>query len=383
MSEGGVVSPTVRERLHPWRPLLRAAVVLLVATLLATLVSPTRSKDALAIDNPGPAGAQALVVLLRDQGVEVRRATSVNDALDTAAGDPSGTTIALVNAGRLSEYERAALAGTGADVVVLGTSYQDLTGLGGITGSGVSAASGTVLTPQCSDADARAAESLDGSSGSVRTAGGAVGCFPVSDGAFAYATEPLEGGGTLRVLADASAATNARLAEAGDAALTVRALGHRPRVVWLDASLTAAAAPWETASLPPWVPLVGIQAVLLIGVLAVVRGRRFGRLVPEDMPVVVRAAETTRGRGRLYRLARDRDRAAQALRAGAAARLGRRLGLPPVAVRGQLVEAVARATGMPPATVENALYGPPPDTDDALTGLAALLDRIENEVSPR
>ena len=44
--------------------------------------------------------------------------------------------------------------------------------------------------------------------------------------------------------------------------------------------------------------------------LALWRGRRLGPLVAEPLPVVVRAAETTEGRARLYRRARARGRAA-------------------------------------------------------------------------
>ena len=53
--------------------------------------------------------------------------------------------------------------------------------------------------------------------------------------------------------------------------------------------------------------------------------RRLGRLVREPLPVVVRAVETTERRGRLYRRAGDRARAAAVLRLAPADRLARRL----------------------------------------------------------
>ena len=46
-------------------------------------------------------------------------------------------------------------------------------------------------------------------------------------------------------------------------------------------------------------------------VLALVRGRRLGALVPADLPVVVRAVETTQSRAALYRRSADRGRAAR------------------------------------------------------------------------
>ena len=52
---------------------------------------------------------------------------------------------------------------------------------------------------------------------------------------------------------------------------------------------------------PSW-----FQPGLVLGTSAVVllclwRGRRLGRLVPEPLPVIVRAVETTKSRGRMYR----------------------------------------------------------------------------------
>ena len=72
---------------------------------------------------------------------------------------------------------------------------------------------------------------------------------------------------------------------------------------------------------------------------------------------------------------------AQALRAGTALRLGRRLGLMPAATMADLVDAVSRASGLPPDYVRQALDGPPPLSDRSLMDLAAQLDRLESEVS--
>ena len=84
---------------------------------------------------------------------------------------------------------------------------------------------------------------------------------------------------------------------------------------------------------------------MAVVVLALWRARRLGRVVEEPLPVVVRAAETVEGRGRLYRAAGARDRAAEALRRGARDRLVPRLGLPAGADREALVGTVAVRTG--------------------------------------
>ena len=70
----------------------------------------------------------------------------------------------------------------------------------------------------------------------------------------------------------------------------------------------------------------------------------------EPLPVVVRAAETVEGRGRLYRRGRARDTAAESLRAvRRSGRLGRCSACRPAPRRGTVVDAVAARAGRPPA----------------------------------
>ena len=162
-------------------------------------------------------------------------------------------------------------------------------------------------------------------------------------------------------------------------------LGAHDRLVWLvpdpfDTSLADDGSTTPGLSLPPWFGVVALQALVVLLVVVLWRGRRLGPLVTEDLPVIVRAAETTRGRGRLYRRAGARGHAAAGLRASAADRLAHRLGLPRSADAPTVVDAVARATGRPGDQVAQLLYGPPPADDAALLELARHLDRIESEV---
>jgi hypothetical protein len=118
---------------------------------------------------------------------------------------------------------------------------------------------------------------------------------------------------------------------------------------------------------------VGVAVVLL----ALARGRRLGRLVREPLPVVVRAAETAESRGRLYRRAGDRGRAAHILREGTSSRLARRLAVAPGAAPGILVHAVSTATGREQAEVAAILFGPDPPDDASLIHLAQQLTDLE------
>ena len=157
-------------------------------------------------------------------------------------------------------------------------------------------------------------------------------------------------------------------------------LGHHDEIVWLDGNHVEAPSAWNSPSTPAWLPVLILQLLIMGGVLAVVQGRRFGGLITEDLPVVVRSTETTLARGRLYRQGSDRPRAAEALRSGAALRLGTALGLPPGTSRRDLVAAVAQASGIDPSTVDSLLYGPPPTSNRALATLAVQLDQLESEV---
>ncbi len=135
-----------------------------------------------------------------------------------------------------------------------------------------------------------------------------------------------------------------------------------------------------TDLLPPWATVLGFQALIVALTAALWRGRRLGPVLAERLPVVVPAAETVRGRGRLYRRSRSYGHAAAALRAGTATRLATRLGLPRSADAPATIDAVARATGTPADEVARLLYGPPPADDAGLALLADELDILESEV---
>jgi hypothetical protein len=127
--------------------------------------------------------------------------------------------------------------------------------------------------------------------------------------------------------------------------------------------------------------VLGLAGVALI----VWRGRRLGPLAHEPLPVAIKAVETTRNLGRLYRRAGDRPHAAEALRAASRARLAERLRLPRAVHPDRLVDDVAARTGRPAAEID-ALIGPSalsPSDDHGLAELAQRLTELDREVSHR
>lgn len=135
-----------------------------------------------------------------------------------------------------------------------------------------------------------------------------------------------------------------------------------------------------TSLLPLAVYLVVIQLAITVVLAAAWRARRLGPLVAEPLPVVVRAAETTEGHGRLYQSRHARAQAADALRSALLSRLVRAVGLPRGAGQEAVVAALAQRTRSGQPEVARLLYGPAPTSDEALLIMALDLDKLEKEV---
>ena len=135
--------------------------------------------------------------------------------------------------------------------------------------------------------------------------------------------------------------------------------------------------------IPHWIWWMLLQLVLAAAALAYWRSRRLGRLVGENLPVKVRAAETVEGHANLYRRASATGRAAGLLRSATARRLAPLLGLPagPAGRKPEtLVLPVAERLRLPPEQVHAILAGEAPMTESELVRLTDQLDRLEQEV---
>ncbi len=214
-------------------------------------------------------------------------------------------------------------------------------------------------------------------------------CYP-SDGLPTLVRLPAtEADGDTVVLGAPDILFNDSLDEHGNASLALQLLGSRPHLVWYlpslsDDALTDTGERGFLDLLPSgW--LWGTLQLFLAAVLAAFwRARRLGPLVPERLPVAIRASETVEGRARLYRKANARDRAATALRSTTRTRLAPLVGVPvaqahaPEALLPAL-SAHLRGHGDGQA-LRSLLFGPPPGDDAALIVLADQLDALEREV---
>lgn len=391
-----------------WRaartPLLITALVLAVGvgTALLSARPPATLADP---GSPSPEGSLALARLLGEQGVHVDRTADLTEAARATAG----STLLVVGTDRLTPQQARRLAGSGADLVlltppaaVLDAVEPRLTLLG-------ERPEGEVRDPGCALGVARRAGPAAVSGASYGATGpapvGVTACYAAGDAAHGAGLVVLtEVARAVTVLGDPTPLTNQHLAEEGNAALTMGLLGQHDRLVWVVPPLLPPTAGRGQASIGD---LVGdpvrfglVQLAVAVVLLAGWRARQLGRPVVEPLPVVVRASETTQGRGRLYRRAGARQAAAQALRTATVHHLAVALGLPlPAAADpGTVAVAAAAVAGRPTAEVATLLgagqhslldhpghpghpipLGEPAD-DAALIALADALDRLEQEV---
>jgi hypothetical protein len=367
-----------------WR---RYRVVLLVVVLVflaAVVIGVSRSRGVQARLDPrsvDPAGGRALATLLGDRGVRVYRVT---DPGTLARGLTPTTAVLAPIPGLLDESAARALGEASEGSVVLVDPPREV--LAAVTADirSSSFVPVRVRSPGCDETAAVAAgDALVG--GSTYESGDGTRCYDGASDSAPMVVGTTRGGARLAVLGTGRMLTNDRLDEDGNAALGLNLLGgdgSATELRWLVPAPGAASGGESTSSiLPDWVLPAALQ-LLLVGLLVVLwRGRRLGPPVVEPLPVVVRAAEAVEGRSRLYRRAQARDRAAEALRSGALARLVPRLGID--SARGAepspeaIVAAVASRCGRPEVAAHAVLFGAPP-TDDA--GLVALADSLDSIV---
>ncbi|GAA5000271.1 DUF4350 domain-containing protein [Kitasatospora paranensis] len=396
----GATSLAVPARLR-WRRArwsLATVAVLLLTGLLITGLGGNSSWAPLDPRSPDPSGTRALVHLLERQGVTVRTATG--EAELAAALREDDTTVVLPEPYLLDTPDLGGLAATergrATRLVLLAPDNGVLDAFAG----GLRLAADTdglpdyvtdeSTPPGCDLPEATRAGSAEFGGLLYLPQPDDTGCYP-RNGHPSLVLHRDATGRQTAVLGTARPLTNARLTTDGNAALALGLLGAHPHLVWYLPGHPAQgqAPPAETRqrSLTDLIPSGWSWAALQLTVAALLavlwRARRLGPVVGEDLPVVVRAAETTEGRARLYRRANARGHAADALREAARHRLAPVLGVPPAAGGpdpAALCAAAAGRIGRTSADVHALLYGGPPSDDAALLRLTDDLDALERQV---
>ncbi|WBB83806.1 DUF4350 domain-containing protein [Micromonospora sp. WMMC264] len=410
---------TPRRRRHRLLVPLGLAVLLIVTTLVLHAV------DRPDTDEPGflspvatdDDGGSRLAEALRAQGVSVRRETAFDGVLQTAGIAPSTVFVPAPGLVHPDLLDRLTALPPGTRLVFVEPSPRVLAELDTPVEPAARRWAARAVPPDADGTPCPLPEAVRAGAAAIdlqRYAGPAeVGhCY---------------GGALLRVpgrvevvLAGASDPfRNDRIGEWGNEALATGMLGGNRPLVWLDLPEPVPAPtrpswspepfteepaqggdgerserpdppdradpPWENplwGAFPQWFWALLAQ-LALAGLLVVLwRARRLGPPVSEPLPVTVRAAETVRGRARLYRRAGARDTVAETLRAAALDRLLPRLNLPPDTPDDEVAARIAERAGADPERVAELLYGPAPEKDRELLELARELDALTRTLAP-
>ncbi|GAA3898194.1 DUF4350 domain-containing protein [Microbacterium invictum] len=355
-------------------------VVLLVVAAAVAVISSIAQLPAQGLLDPesvGPDGSRAVVQILQDRGVEVESAHSLDVAVAAIGAD---STLVLTDATVLSDEALVSLTGLAADVILVDPRARDMRVL--FDGAAPAGIGDGRVDPGCNLPDAQRAGAI--SPGATFTApAGAIACYPSGGGHGLLVDDTASG--RISAVDGTVLFTNQHLADDGNASLALNLMGRHGHLVWyVPNALDDASDEFATVGelTPDWVTPAIVLLIVAALAAAVWKGRRFGPLVAETLPVTVRADETTAGRARLYARSGDPSHAADALRIAALRRLARRLSLGPAASVRETVDAVAARLSTDPRTVADILIGRVPQTDRDLVDLADQLRDLELAVSP-
>lgn len=368
--------------------LLTAALLLLASAALAGL-NQERRYPPLDPRSYDPSGSHAVVALLQREGLQV------DVTADLPARAAGNDTLVVPEPDLLgADQLRALAAARHGRLVLISPGPAALSALApGVRpseeGGGAPYAAVRSTAARCALTEAVRAGTAHLGGLLYTTGSRGEGCYPRGHG-YPLVVVQTGKGTEVVVLGSGDFLSNELMKKDGNASLALGLLGSQPRLTW---HLPDYAAPVRdgggdkqfTDFIPDGWRWAAYQLGIATLLTALWRARRLGPVISENLPVVVRAAETTEGRARLYRRAKARGRAADALRRAAAHRLAPTLGVPPTAAGAPDPTALCAAVvdRLPDRTagdVRALLYGPPPADDAALLRLADDLDTLERQV---
>ncbi|RZB17279.1 DUF4350 domain-containing protein [Streptomyces sp. F001] len=383
-------SPTPRQVWTRTRGVALALVLLLAAAVAIALLRSDTHRGSLDPRSADPQGSRAVAELLAERGVSTRVVTTLDAA--RAAAAPDATLLVAVPdllTDRQQTVLRSTIAESGGRTVLVAAGSSSVEQLApGVTADPATSLEST-LVPNCDFPAAQRAGTAD--TGGLRYTTihlDADQCYPSERLATLIRVPDASGDGDTVVLGAPDILVNDRLDEQGNASLALQLLGSRPHLVWYLPSLSDASAADQDDDqtlfelLPSGWLWGTLQLFVAAALAALWRARRLGPLVPEKLPVAIRASETVEGRARLYRKANAHDRAAAALRSTTRTRLAPLVGVPVAQAHAPeaLLPALSAHLHGDRQSLHTLLFGPPPSDDAALIALADQLDALEREV---
>lgn len=385
------LTPTAWQRLKSRRLWIMIAIIALIGggvTMMLQGMSTSSNASPLDPQSAKPNGAKAIVQAMADRGVDVQHTESLDGVREAVGDDPTGATVVLQQRSvALTSAQLGELRALGvANIVLIAPGPPTLSGIGSAILPGGTVGgddSQTVAVGDtCDDPIATNAPEITNLGGGVYTVPdepGLSGCYPSED-KHAVAIDA-SGETTITAIGATQNLANERVASDGNAALGIGLLGDSERLVWYvpgndDLAAQGGPPPLETF-VPPWLTPAMIL-IVAVGIATIVwRGRRYGPLVTERLPVTVRASETMDGRARLYGRTGSRLRALDNLRIGTIGRLAKAMALPPSSPAHEVAIAAAQTTRWPRDEVISMLIEAVPANDGELVELSDHLLRLE------
>ncbi|MBM7276219.1 DUF4350 domain-containing protein [Gordonia rubripertincta] len=357
-------------------------------------------------DNPRPQGARALARIIDEHDGDVRQARGLDEFTD-APRPSGGTTVVVSSVGalnpgtaqqfldRVSEAHRVILIAPQDNALSLLELPVRLE-FGGAP---------TAVPARCATAEIAADDTITGGTlGYSSSAPGVTSCF-TTGAASNVLYLPAAAGRPEIVVVSGDMLINDNLALRDNAGVATRLFADADDVLWYIPFFTDEVPTGdEDSDIPAAIGPLIVLAAFAVLALMLWRGRRFGALVTEPLPAVVKAIETTQARGRMYHKARADARSAAALRIHTLTSLASYLGLPydggratdelaipgweTTVARGEtadpavhaIITAVVSATGRDLARVRALLAGPLPTTDTGLVLFTSELTALDKEV---
>lgn len=376
-----VTTPTVRKASRKILYWVIATVALLVVALIVIMLtgSAQQAGASLSPTSASPTGSKALAEVLRQHGVTVT-ATATMSETRTASKRASDTTIFLVddgnylNATDLRELERLS-----SRLIIMSPNFDQLDAIAPEV-----ALAGSVkgkLSADCALPPVQRAKTVTGKGSGFRLVGSdtsALPCLGSGDGIHSL-VQLRHDGKSLTLIGTRDAFSNEFVQYEGNAALALGLLGETPNLVWMLPTIAESSAAGATIGelTPAWTSTIMLLLILTVVAAAFWRGRRFGPLVIEALPVTVRASETMHGRARLYQKASAHLHAVDALRMGAIDRLSKLCGLPSAATVDDVIRAVAQITGRQSAHIAYVVRDAEPSSEKELIELSDALLELE------
>lgn len=382
----------LRSAWHRGRGPLAVLAFVVVGVIVIVLLAPA-AKSNTYLDPAGSdvTGTKALADILGQRGFHVTSAYSPADALAAIATSPEGAppavTLVITRPDLLTAAQRAQLGRADADLLLVGPGAVSLDALApAVTVATMNAPFGSPVNPRCDIAGARLAGSVNAGEITYHSPSYATGCYPVDGNP--SVVRYVRAGRTITIMGTGLPLSNGWLGDLGNAALALNLLNAHRSIVWLTPEPKIAQPPRPASGSsrhgPSLIPsaawLVVLQLCVALVLAAAWRARRFGPLISEQLPIVVRASETVEGHARLYQSRRARDRAARALRDDMLGRIQPALGLATGAPADAVADGIASRSRRSRQDILAIVYGPAPATDADLVRLAGDLDELEREV---